>query len=254
MNNYFTPFSKVKNIWIIYFLYIFILILFWFYQSSKEIHLFPTIYQVKEALIYLFNKGLVLELFSSIFLCLKALIIGVFISCCIVYLTSIPIIKPLAVFLSKFRFLPLSGIAYYLSLVTSSGSSTQIFVLVMSLVFSTVTSLMGVIADIKEAEYDHVKSLGMTKWQIIKELIIFSRLDYLVEVIRVNFSITWFMLVMVESMIRSNGGIGVLIQDAEHLGKHENIITLQIVLLFVGIFIDYVFTQFRKIFFLYTDF
>lgn len=251
MKDLWIPFEKTNKTWLINSVYVFGILLTWILYSNREIHTFPSIYQVKDAFIYLYNKGLIRELFTSILLCLKSLGIGLLISCIFVYLSPINILKPLSQICSLFRFLPLVGFSYYIGL-EFNGSTTQTITLSLYLLFFTVTSLLSIIQDIKPEEFDHVYSLNFTKYEVIKELIILSRLDYLVDLIRINFAITLFMLVQVESSLRSNGGIGSLIHDAEHLGKHENLIALQIIILFTGLGFDRVFTFIRKNFFRYT--
>jgi NitT/TauT family transport system permease protein len=60
------------------------------------------------------------------------------------------------------------------------------------------------------------------------------------------------MLVTVESIMAAAGGLGFLIKNSNKFMNHGRIIALQIVILFVGLSMDFLLTKFRKIVFRYS--
>ena len=106
--------------------------------------------------------------------------------------------------------------------------------------------------DIKSEEFDHARALGCNRWEILWEVVIKGRLDYVIEIIRQNLAIVWMMLVTVESILAASGGLGFLIKNSDKFGNHGRIIALQLVILFVGLFMDYFLNTIRRLTFRYS--
>lgn len=224
----------------------------WLLYGLNDTHIFPTIPQVFDGFIGLWNEGLVVHVFSSLWLCLRAVLVSIIVSLSVVYLSPIPLLKPIANAISKFRYLPLTGIAFYITMLISSGRSIQIWILVIFMTTFLTTSLLSMLKDIPEREFDHARALGCSRWEILWEVVIKGRLDYVIEIIRQNLAIVWMMLVTVESLMAASGGLGFLIKNSDKFGNHGRILALQLVILALGMFMDYVLTKTRKILFRYS--
>lgn len=224
----------------------------WGIYGMGDTHLFPTLKQVGTGFVDLYQQGLVVHIGSSLWLCARAVMISIVISLAFVYLSPIPLIKPVANMLSKFRYLPLTGIAFYITMMIDDGRTIQIWILVIFMTTYLITSLLSMLKDIDQEEYDHARALGCNRWEIIWEVIVKGRLDYVVETIRQNLAIVWMMLVTVESIMAASGGLGFLIKNSDKFMNHGRIIALQIVILFVGLGMDYFLTKLRKGLFRYS--
>ena len=227
---------------------------YWILTSLGTKHLFPTPSQVWEGLQALFNEGLVVHIASSLGLCLKAALISIIISLIIVYLSPLPALRPIAVFLSKMRYLPLTGITFYLSILVSGARTMQVWVLVVFMSLYFITSLLGVLKDIPDDEINHARSLKCTRWEILWEVVIKGRLDYVLDVLRQNLAIIWMMLVTVESILVAAGGLGVLIKNSDKFANHGRIVALQIIILLIGLLLDWVLHVTRKGLFRYSTY
>lgn len=227
---------------------------YWFYASMGSKHLFPTPPQVWEGMKSLYNEGLVVHLSSSLGLCLQAAFISLCISLTIVYLSPLPAIKPVALFFSKLRYLPLTGITFYLTILVSNARSMQVWVLVVFMSLYFITSLLGVLKDIPEDEINHARSLKCSRWEILWEVVIKGRLDYVLDVLRQNLAIIWMMLVTVESILVAAGGLGVLIKNSDKFANHGRIVALQIIILLIGLLLDWVLQVTRKGLFRYSTY
>jgi ABC-type nitrate/sulfonate/bicarbonate transport system permease component len=254
MKKWFIPFesfnSKTKNLILLSWL-IFIVSL-WSISSFSETHMFPTPSQVFGGLAELYKEGLVVHIFSSLGLCAKAVFVAVFISLVFAYLSTLPIISPISNMISKFRYLPLTGISFYISILLSDGRAIQVWVLVVFMTTYLTTSLLAMLKDIPQEEFDHARALGCSRWEILWEVVIKGRLDYVIEVIRQNLAIVWMMLVAVESILAAAGGLGFLIKNSDKMMNHGRIIALQLVILLVGLFMDFALTFLRKRLFRYS--
>lgn len=254
MKYLFKPFEKISknNRLLIIGAWVAIVLVFWFISSMGERHLFPSPKQVLTGFTELYNEGLVVHIGSSLLLCIKAIIIAVFISLIITYLSTIPVIAPIAKTLSKLRYLPLTGISFYLAILISDARTMQVWVLVVFMSTYLTTSLLSMISSIPQEEFDHARSLQCNRWEVLWEVVIKGRIDYVIEVIRQNLAIVWMMLVTVESILVAAGGLGFLIKNSDKFMNHGRIIALQIVILLVGLSIDFVLDYLRKTFFRYS--
>ncbi len=229
-------------------------IVFWVLNSFGGTHLFPTPTQVIHGFGDLWKEGLVVHIGSSLMLCTHAVILSILISLAFAYSSVIPVIKPVGTFISKLRYLPLTGIAFYLAILINDARTLQVWVLVVFMTTFLTTSLIQMIKDIPQEEFDHAMTLGCNRWEILWEVVIKGRIDYVLELVRQNLAIVWMMLVTVESILAAAGGLGFLIKNSDKLGDNGRVIALQIIIVVVGLSLDFVITKLRKLIFRYSNY
>ena len=255
MKKLITPFENLsgKTKTIIALGWVGFLLVLWFVTSSiGTTHLFPTPSQVGRGFSQLFAEGLVTHLLSSLSLFLMAVFFSIAASLTLAYSSPIPLLTPLSAFASKMRYLPLVGLSFYIAILISDARAIQISMLVVFMSTFLITSLLGMISDVPEQELDHARTLGCTRWEVLLEVVIKGRLDYVFEVVRQNLAVVWMTLVTVESILPSEGGLGFLIQNSGKLGNHGRIIALYIIILGVGLLIDGGLKRLRKLIFRYS--
>jgi NitT/TauT family transport system permease protein len=256
MKKLFKPFEELKEtskesilvIWLTG------LICFWIACSFEEIHMFPTPMQVITGFHDLWISGLVVHIVSSLSLCAQAVFYSMLIALIFAYSTTIPFCKPIGMFISKLRFLPLTGISFYIALLINDARSIQVWVLVVFMTTFLTTSLMQMIKDIQVEEFEHARTLGCNRWEVLWEVVIKGRFDYVIEMIRQNLAIVWVMIVTVESILMAGGGLGTLIKNGDKLGANGRVIALQIIIIIIGLSVDFVLTKIRKLLFRYSNF
>jgi len=249
-----TPFEETSRLsmllvvamWLIFIGYM------WISASLKETHMFPTPGQVWEGLTMLWSEGLMTHVQSSLSLCGNAVLTAVMVSLTFTYLSSLPLFKPMAVLISKFRYLPLTGISFYITMLLTDARDIQVWILVIFMSTFLTTGLLSMIRDIPVEEFDHARALGYSRWRVLLEVVIKGRVDYVIETIRQNLAIVWMMLVAVESTVAAMGGLGLLIKNSDKFMNHGRIIALQLVILLVGLLLDFALTGIRKILFRYS--
>lgn len=256
MQKWFRPFEVVgkQQRLVIILLWVVLVFGYWFIVTSGTKHLFPTPSQVWQGFVSLYNEGLVVHIVSSLALFFQAIILSVIVSLVVVYLSPLPALRPIAVVLSRFRYLPLTGITFYLSILVHDARAMQISVLFIFMSLYFITSLLAVVKDIPQEEIDHARSLKCSRWEVLVQVVIKGRMDYVVDVLRQNLAIIWMMLVTVESILVAAGGLGVLIKNSDKFMNHGRLVALQLVILLVGLLLDYVFNVFRKSVFRYSTF
>lgn len=230
------------------------LFLVWFGSSNGTTNLFPTPVQVLNGFGRLWSGGLVDHLFSSLLLCGQAIIYSVIISLSLSYISVIPLTKNWGKFVMMLRYLPLTGITFYISIFLNDARDIQIWVLVMFMTTFLTTSLTSMINEISDEEKDHARTLGCSRWEVLWEVIIKGRFDYVFELVRQNLAIVWMMLVSIESILIAAGGLGVLIKNNDRMGDNGAVIAVQIIIILVGIGLDYGITALRRFLFKYSDY
>jgi ABC-type nitrate/sulfonate/bicarbonate transport system permease component len=249
-----TPFEKISKSkrMIILFAWIAILILIWIIGTSGEKHLFPNPQQVFKGFTELYNEGLVVHIFNSLKLCFLSVFLATVISLLFAYSWPIPLMKPVAEFITKFRFLPFTGLSFYVTLVVHDARNMQIWIMVIFLTTFLTTSLISVVKDIPQEEFDHAKTLKCNRFEVLWQVIVLGRLDYVIDVIRQNLAITWMMLVTIESIVVASGGLGFLIKNSDKFMNHGRIIALQIIILGIGLLLDWFINYLRRAVFRYS--
>lgn len=189
---------------------------------------------------------------TSLTLCVKAMFYASVISLILAYSSVIPIFKPLTTVLSKARFLSTAGLTLLFAQITPDTSSQKTAILVFAITVFLVTSAASVIASITKDEIDYARTLKMSPYRIVWEVIIVGKASQMYDLIRQNFAIAWMMIAMVESYCRSDGGIGILLQDQ---GKHFHmsaVYAIQVFILCIGMGCDWILQATNKLFFPYA--
>lgn len=198
------------------------------------------------------SENLFAELYESTMLAIQAVVITTLVSLLISYSTVLPFFRPMAYIISKMRFLSLVGLSFFFTMVTSSGHQLKVSILVFGMSVFFVTSFCEVIASINKNEFTHARTLRMSEWQVMWEVIIIGKLDIVFEVIRQNFAIAWMMLTMVEGISRADGGIGTLLLNQNKHFQLSAIFAIQLTIFSIGIIVDYCFGLSREFFFPYA--
>lgn len=225
--------------------------MYWNYGASEILPKPNEIWKSLNELIL--GGGLLGEMWTSMKLCFVAIFHTIIISLFICYATVLPIFRPIGFIVSKFRFLTLVGLSFVFTLMTDDGYSLKVTLLTFGMTVFFVTSMMRVLNDITSNEFNHARTLGMSEWRVVWEVNVLSNVDKVFDVIRANFAIAWMMLTLVEGLSRADGGIGaMLINQNKHLHL-DAVFAIQILILFIGIGMDYMFGIFKKVACPYTN-
>lgn len=184
------------------------------------------------------HDNLLGELATSLTLVSWGIFYTVGLSLVISYLSVIPFFRPLAFLVSKLRFLSLVGLSFFFTLMAQNGHHLKITLLVFGMSVFFVTSMVSVISSIPKSEFAHARTLKMSEWEVVWEVIILGRLDQVFEVIRQNFAISWMMLTMVEKIAEAEGGIGALLYNQHKYMHLDAVFAIQLLILLVGVGAD----------------
>ena len=185
------------------------------------------------------QEGLGQELITSFFMNVEALLITAAISLGLAYLSVLPAVRPIVGAVAKGRFLGLSGLTFIFTLVVGGGHPLKISLLVFGMTVFFVTSMASVVAAIPKSAFDHARTLRLTEWQAVWDVVILGTSDQAIEVFRQNAAIGWMMLTMVEGISRSEGGVGALLLNQNKHFHLAEVFAIQLLILTVGLLQDF---------------
>jgi len=200
---------------------------------------FPRPNRVLRAMGELINQqGLLGELAVSMGVFAWSLLIASVLSLGLAYATVLPAMRPIVTALTKLRFLSLVGLSFIVTVTVGGGRPLKITLLVFGISVFLLTSLVDVVAAVPEERLDHARTLRMSEWRTVWEVIVLGQAHNALDAIRQNAAIGWAMLTMVEGIARGEGGIGTMLMDQN---KHFNlaaIFAVQGIFLLVGLLQD----------------
>lgn len=199
------------------------------------------------------DQGLGGELLVSMYANLEAIGIATIISLGLAYLTTLAGFRPVVNFLSRLRFLSMVGLSFAFTVMTKTGYQLKISMLVFSISVFFVTGMMDVVDSVPKEQYDLARTLGMKPWRVVWEVVVLGQIDKAFDVLRQNAAIGWMMLTMVESMVKSEGGIGAMLTTANRHFYLSAILAIQIAILLMGLLQDYLIGAAKRLFCPYSQ-
>jgi len=185
------------------------------------------------------NQGLGAELWTSFTSNLQALAITTVISLGLSYLTVLPVCRPVVTAVSKGRFIGLTGLTFLFTLIFGGGHPLKISLLVFGMTVFFVTSMAAVVAAIPKEKFDYARSLRLSEWRVVWEVVVLGTADQAIEVLRQNAAMGWMMLTMVESISRSEGGVGAMLLNQNKHFHLAEVFAIQLLILVLGMMQDY---------------
>lgn len=199
------------------------------------------------------EEGLGRELIISFGVNLEALVWTLAISLSLSYLTVVPFFRPITAAVAKGRFLGLIGLTFIFTLLLGGGRPLKVALLVFGMTVFFVTSMAEVVAAIPKESFDHARTLRMSEWQVVWEVVVRGTAEKAMEVLRQNAAIGWMMLTMVEGISRAEGGVGAMLLNQNKHFHLAEVFAIQIVILVVGIAQDYGLGALKRILFPYAE-
>lgn len=227
-----------------------VFILIWTFSSFPFL---PSIGETWAAFIEQWQQGLGGELITSFLANIEAIGIATILSLCFAYLTVLAGVRPVVLFLSKLRFLSMVGLSFMFTVLTHSGHQLKLSMLVFSVSVFFITGMADVIAGIPKEQYDLARTLRMGPWRVVWEVVVLGQFDKAFDILRQNAAIGWMMLTMIESMVRSEGGIGAMLTTANKHFYLNAVVAIQITILLMGLAQDWLIGAGRKLFCPYAD-
>lgn len=191
------------------------------------------------------------DLVASLITTLKAMFYSILATVVIVYASTIQFFRPLAEFVSKCRYLTLTGLVFVFTMISNNLSELKMYLLMFGIIPFFVTSFLSVVQSTPPEEKWKGYVNKLNRWETLYEVVIVGKLDMLFEVMRQNFAISWMMITMVEGFAMSEGGIGTLLIKSNKYLDLSPVFAMLVVVLILGLIFDWGLTQLRNILFPY---
>lgn len=253
MNQLFSPFGAIskKGNAILSVLWVVIMLLLFELARSPIV---PSPIRVGKSLVLLLqSRDLYENFFNSLVMTVKAMAFSIIITMAVCYLSVIPVFKPISQFISKCRYLTITGLVFLFTMIVSNVGELKTSLLLFGITPFFVTSFLSVINAIPQQEIDKAYVNRLNKWQTLYEIIIIGRLDVLLDVMRQNFAISWMMITAVEGFAMSEGGIGSMMIKSNKYLDLGPVFALLIIVLLTGMLFDYTLSSLRKMLFPYLN-
>jgi NitT/TauT family transport system permease protein len=184
------------------------------------------------------QEGLLYELGVSMRLNVEVVALSTLLSVGLAYLTVDRWFFPPALLISKFRFFGMAGFVIVFQRFFGGGHALKVAMLVFIMSTFYLTSMLDVVGSATSAEFDHAKSLRMSRWRSVWEVVVRGKLDQTFDALRQNAAIGWMSLTMVEGLVRFEGGVGVVMLNESKYRNLDAIFAVQLTVLVVGILQD----------------
>jgi len=225
--------------WIAFILVFWMTITFGADISGRAAPSVPSPLEAANALGEEWQQGAAYQLMISLSTSLEAIGVATVLGLSLAYLATIPFFRPLAAGIARLRFLSLTGVLMVFMGVFGVGHSLKVAALTFSILTFFLNDMLQIIDDIPQGRFDHARTLGLSKWGVLREVVIRGTLANAFESVRMNAAIAWMMLTMVEGVSRAEGGIGLLLISLQRSGNYTALLAIQLLIFAVGIGQDY---------------
>lgn len=217
------------------------------YWSALKPIIFPSPMEVINAFPALwFQQGLGQELISSFTVNLEAIALSVLISLPLAYLGRTPAVRPLALGLSKLRFLSPAVFFMLLVFMLHDGHMVKVMMLTLGESFFLVTTMLNIVLEVEDYRLDDARTLRMNEWGVTWYAVVRGTVPQAIDAIRDNAAMGWSMLMMVEGIVRSEGGVGVLMMNSQKVLDLSSVWAIALVVVAVGLAQDYLIGALRR--------
>ncbi len=197
-----------------------------------------------------FEKGLAEHLYNTFSTQMLAMGIAIVLSLALAYSSRFPIMRPPVLFISTLRFISPGVLVVFLLLTfRPEGETLKLILFVFAMTVWYLTSMTQEVDEVKTSEYRHAYTLRMSELTTLKEVVIYGRLHAAWEMLRQNTAMMWAMIPMVEALVRSGGGLGMLYANENKHLKLDEMLALIIIMFTYGLLMDILFKITHKRFF-----
>lgn len=189
------------------------------------------------------------DLLSSLTTTFKAMFYSILITVILVYTSTIAFFRPIAEFVSKCRYLTLTGLVFVFTMVSDNVSELKMYLLMFGIIPFFVTSFLSIVNSTPPEEKWKGYVNKLNRWETLFEVVIVGKLDMLFEVMKQNFAISWMMITMVEGFAMSEGGIGTLLIKSNKYLDLAPVFAMLVIVLVLGLLFDWGLTVLRNILF-----
>lgn len=185
------------------------------------------------------EEGLVRNIVYSVFLNLIGYIEAICISLPLGFVIGlIPLARELTKrYVDAMRFIPLTAVTGLFIAWFGLYNDMKIQFLAFGIVVYLLPTVIIRVSEVEEIYIQTVKTLGASKWQIIKSVFIPAVLSKISDDIRVLIAISWTYIIVAE-LLNSTGGLGSMIYKAGRQSRVDEVFAILLVIILIGFIQD----------------
>jgi NitT/TauT family transport system permease protein len=210
---------------------------FWYHNPWPVI---PNPIEIGKAFGQLWMEGLGVHFWTSIVTFVEALLFSTLLSLLLGFSSKIPIMKPAAGVISKLRFWGLVGLQFIFTVIFGAGFGLKVAILTFGMTVFLTPSIIKIVTNIPKEEYDHARTLRLNDWQVLWYVDIRSTLPEVLTAIQINAAIGFVMLIAVEAIVSSLGGVGALMVRNDKYQRLDRVFAIQFGILALGSLFDWI--------------
>ena len=212
--------------------WVFALLAFW---SLADLGVLPGPAETATAFGQQWQRGAGIQMWTSLMVSLESIAWATVMGLFLTYLSTIPMFKAPVALIGQLRFLSLTGLVVIFLKYADGGHALKVSVLTFAILTFFVNTMAQVVADIPKKNFDHARTMGLNRFQVLREVVVRGTLAQAFDSIRMNAAMAWMMLTAVEGLSRSEGGIGVLLLNLNRMQQYDAIFGIQAMILLVGL-------------------
>lgn len=215
---------------------------------------FPSLEDIVAALPELWLQGgLGQQLISSLTVSVEALILSSALALPLAYISRTPIFRPVAHSVAKLRFISPAVFYTIFLYIAHTGHGVKLYMLTFGGAVFLVSTMIGVVQALPDDLFDDARTLRMSEWQATWYVAVRGTLPQALDAIRDNAAMSWSMLMMIEGVVRSEGGVGLMTINQEKFLNYAEIYAIAFTIILVGVVQDYLIGQLKQVMCPYAD-
>lgn len=184
------------------------------------------------------EHGALLEFGTSLWTMFWAIVWTLLISHTLAYASAFKMFRPLASFITGWRYFGFVGIQLPLTLLVPDGATLKIVMLTYGMTVFYLRTLLDIVQNIPEEQFDHASTLGMKRLRILYEVVVRGTLADALTAFRGTAAMAWMMLTTVEGIVRSQGGIGAVLINMDRHADMGQAFAILILIFIIGLLQD----------------
>jgi len=209
--------------------------------------MFPGPIDVMDQFPSLMKDGLIGHLLSSLQLSIEAIALSTLIALSLAYTATIPVARPVINVLSAMRFLSLVGTGVFFHSFAGAGHGMKLAMLTFGMGVFMLSSMKTEVQQVSVAKLDYVRSMRAKPFRVLWETQVMGTSGKAFDTLIDTAAMAWLMLTAVEGIVRTEGGIGVLLLAENKRYNIAGIIAVQLVFLVAGLVQDFALRTLKKV-------
>jgi len=145
-------------------------------------------------------------------------------------------------FFDAIRFVPIPAITGLIITLFGLGDNMKIQFLAIGIIVYLIPTTIQRVDEVSDVFLDTVRTLGATKWQMLRYVYIPSVLSQSIKDIQVLTAISWTYITVAEVINKTNG-LGALASSAARMSQNNKVIAIMVIITLIGVLQDRIFNK-----------